>query len=333
MPTSKAAAVSNGAAAAKQPKRRRARQGGQQQQQSVRVAPRLRVPKVKTGPVTSNVLSPWSHGNVPMVRSVAPCIPVHDLVSEELTLATGTRVIYCISNIGASAAVMLKFDQTGGVVTTAVSSCPTLLADHTGGGPIRGRAMKAGVSVVNVTSAINAGGRVYVLPADQRVNLPAAPSAMTSANFDTLADSLKSSLKKQSYGGADLMHNNCWISGPADVTDYEDFVEWKTPATADEFAQHCCAWSGGTTNSRPMTSIWLLLESPGATQAYTITARASYYLRFAQGTLLGNQMTHASTMSTAEMNRQVRQATSGMSKMHTAGMHSDSFFAKHPSLG
>lgn len=225
---------------------------------------------------------------VPTVASEGHAFPLSGAVVGTATAAAGStaRVLVAATNTGASGTI-LCFTVNSTTPAIAPQTIPTLALSDVAGGPTASRAMKAGITVTNRTQMLNMGGQVSVLNAVQRVSLPAAPSAMTQAQWDTFMDSLVAHPKSRIYSGTDFARSKTFICHPLDQTDYVGYRGHHGTQTGDEFWSHIAVWPTQNPEPRPMSTIFMVFEVPSTNNTYEFKTRASFYTRWPLDTVPG----------------------------------------------
>jgi len=236
---------------------------------------------------TGNVFSIESPAEVPVSRYIGKALGLSSLRLLNLPTGLTARRLFVVSNTGHSATVAITM-YTDGVAGTASYDVPLYSASPSSGGPTSGRAMKAGIRIVNTTSKLKAGGRLIVLHSDARIALPAAPSAMTLAQMTTFFDGIATHPKSLQLSGNELGTGVSFSCSVVDQVKYEGFRQWVGVDTVDSFASHVFTWPGVAVlddYERPMSTIFFLQEIPVDSQDYTITFCHSVYTRWTQNTV------------------------------------------------
>lgn len=182
--------------------------------------------------------------------------------------------------------------------------------------------MKAGVTVVNRTQLLDMGGQVSVLNSSQRVSLPAAPSAMSQAQWSTFFDEIVSHPKSRIYSGADFKKPKTFVTHPLDQTDYLHYEGWHGTLTADEFWAHIAIWPGLAPDPRPMSTVFVVLEVPAVENTYECKSRGSYYTRWPLNTVPGQAQRPVPTAAAGVINaaRDHAEATGHLPRGEELGM-------------
>lgn len=202
-------------------------------------------------------------------------------------IASNQRCALILSCTGesATAAAYVRLDSV--VSKNVVHTFPTLALADDAGGPSSGRGMKLGVQLVNTTQALNRGGNVFIVPLDQRIVLPAAPSAMTVAQWNTVMDGWISHPAAYPTDAEYFRETKSAYVHPVDDIKYRSFQPWKGTEGVDEFWTHVAVWPGASPTHRPMSTLIVVFQAPPTTQAYTFTMDAHYYTRWPVTSVLG----------------------------------------------
>lgn len=242
-------------------------------------------------PRTLPSLSPIDNRVIPSNTVDGMAFPVKGSIPVLLSFGTNQRNILLVATSGVSGTVaaQIRFDGST-VYANAVGTIPTLALADDAGGPTSGRAMKLGVSLVNTTQALNRGGRVWVLPLDQRLRLPAAPSVMTAAQWGAVADALIAHPSAHDTDGAHYGTTREAHSHPVDEIEYKRFLPWEGTHTVDEFWSASCVWPAFNPKPRPLSTLVMIFDSPPTTQSYTALVHGTFYTRWAVDTVLGQSM-------------------------------------------
>jgi len=276
--------------------------------------------KGKTKPNSSSrrrdLFSPWNDLLVPVISSEGKAFPTRGIVRDDATISAST-FMYIATNGGVSGTVL------GAVVNSAAPSLvpftiPTLALSDSSGGPTSGRAMKLGLTLVNTTKVLDQGGRLYILHSNQRFSLPAAPSAMTQAQWTTFFGTVKDHPDTTPYQGADFSNPKAMVSHPISDPDYHDYNQWVGTETFDQFAAHWATWSGASVRNRPMSTIVILFEIPSASQSYTVSVSANFYTRWPITSIPGQHSTYVPTAPAAVLNSHKVATESRSSVLHDA---------------
>jgi hypothetical protein len=187
------------------------------------------------------------------------------------------------TNVGDAGTVLSVYNRSS--ATFGVYTTPTLAA-----GPTAGRAMKASLSLVNTTPAIHRGGSVYKANINQRLELPAAPSAMTQTQWESLIADLMAHPETIEMTADDFAgHTEPLIAYPSDSTAYHGYSDWKTNVTKDEFFEYFSQWPSSEYRPRPMSTLMYIIGPQSTANTYSATARASFYTRWPVDTVPGRQ--------------------------------------------
>jgi hypothetical protein len=233
--------------------------------------------------------SPLSTSIIPVSRTCGTGLSVSGMVSSELTHNVGERTLFIVNNYGTSGSIMCKVTRTAAAaITKTIYTVPLLQSTAQLGGPTSGRSMKAGISVLNNTPALTAGGRVYMLDADQRMSIPDDLYALSPTEFDEFCDKIKSHPNRIPFDGATFKPVQHFHTHVVDTVQYETFNPWTGTDLTSAFGSHMFEYPGTPDmNKKSMSTLLIILEGPAATQDYTITARGQWMTRWALDTIGG----------------------------------------------
>lgn len=233
-----------------------------------------------------------------------------------LTVAGGvsTDLILCAHNCGRGANVYWFINNAVAPFSGTVTGAQ-MTADAVSGGPTSARAMKSAIMLRNYTQTLNVAGRVYALVTNRRIELPAAPSALTQAQVNTLRDEIINHPDTSTVTGHDLVAGRTWFTTPHDITDYLNYDTWGGSLTLDDYASHNCIWPSSTRNLMPMCAVWLVIRGTATTaiNEYQAVAVNRYYARFPLDQLLSNMQRPVPTASTETVNK-MREASEAIGK-------------------
>lgn len=246
-------------------------------------------------------MSPLHPMLVPVPRAQGTALPITGMVRVESTLLAERRIVM-VTNGGSSGTIYVELIGTA-IPGEASRTVPLLATGATTGGATSMRAMKAGLTIENVTAALTRGGRVYVLNAQQRVALPAAPSSLTLVQLNTFADQLIAHPDCRGFSGQDFgtsRHFHCHV---ADHIEYENFNTNNGASSPDGIYAHAAVWPGSSVAERPMSCIFVVLEIPATAQDYTFTAHGSFYTRWPLDTVGGQVARDIPTASLSALDK------------------------------
>lgn len=268
-----------------------------------------RTRKGKNGPRKSglgNSMHPHSKTLIPTAIRSGDAFPMAGVIRPaSLDCAVGDRKLLGVTNFGAAGTVMTIVSVNGINVSRNSYCIPLLALADDAGGPTSARAMKCGLSLVNTSPVLTRCGRVYHLNGTARVFLPALPSLMSSVQWGAFMDSLIAMPNATPYEGdafgGDGKQFQCNV---IDNVDYEDFTPFNGLVTTDEWYQHVAVWPGVTPLPRPMSTCWVIIESPAAgnPQTYNPTATAQFYTRWPLTSVPGQNMTPIPTADNMVIN-------------------------------
>lgn len=226
-----------------------------------------------------DIFDPRNPHLVPTIVSEGLAFPMVGSTVQAVNAGTAARTLLAVANTGVAGTVLsyLTNNTTPGL---GVNTIPLLANGSDAGGPTSARAMKSGVTIVNRTKLLDQGGQLAVLTASQRVSLPAAPSAMTQAQWNTFLDSIVAHPRSKLYSGSDFQKSKTFINYPLDQSDYIGYQGFHGTLTVDEFWSHIAVWPSSGHEQRPMSTIFIVMETPSATNAYEVKTRSAFYTRW-----------------------------------------------------
>lgn len=237
-------------------------------------------------PRAYNVFDPRCADPVPVLQKEGDALPVAGLVRISFTGSTAARFFYVIGNTGQSATCICEINQAAGGPILTATSVPALNILPAAGGPTSGRSMKVGFQMVNTSPVLNAGSSVLVLPARQRLALPAAPSAMVVADWTTVRNAIAAHPETRAYNGADFLKPQSFYSHPVDLPAYYNYQTWEAGTSADTFLSHAATWPTiADTGPRPMMFFWVVIELQVTANPYTISVFPTYATRWPLSTV------------------------------------------------
>jgi hypothetical protein len=171
-----------------------------------------------------------------------------------------------------------------------------------GGGPTSGRAMRFGVEIQNTSKRFDMGGRVFTLVSNERQLMPADAPAMTSVQWQTLADDIAANPKTLGHNGALLERPLHLYSTPHTQKSYLEFDPWLgDDVTTGTFFRHA-ANANGNMNDMPMSAIWVLLKSSPAVNTYNFRVHGDFNVRYGAANVLSSKMVHTPTAPAEVLN-------------------------------
>jgi len=263
-------------------------------------------------------MSPLHPAIIPSALRSGTAFPYTGLVRKSVEIGTDARTLVAVTNAGNSGTVMMVMKVVGSTVNLAAHTIPTISKADDNGGPTSGRAMKAGVSIVNTTQLLSRGGRVFVLDGRSRVKIAKSPSTMTGPEVESLMDEIIAFPDTKSYDGSHFGETREMSCAVVDNVSYNDFTWWSGTETVNDFASHFAIWTGSPVYQRPMSTIWLVFDTPAAAQSYSMTARASYYTRWSVDTVTGQSQKDIPVAPVATVNKLHGIADKFAGFLHTA---------------
>lgn len=242
-----------------------------------------------------NLMHPHHKALIPTAIRQGDAFPIQGIVRPaSVTINETKRMLFAVSNVGAAGTIMTQviIDSVTGV--TRFSYCPPLMAlSDEAGGPTSARTMKAGLHLVNTSPMLNKCGRVYHLNGTARIFLPQVPNLMSTAQWNTVIDNIIGMPDANPYEGdafaGEGKHFQCNV---VDNVDYEDFVPFGGLINLEKWFEHVAVWPGMTPLPRPMSTCWIVIESPPVDfpQSYNATASATWYTRWPLNSVAGQNM-------------------------------------------
>jgi len=244
------------------------------------------------GPRMGNAMHAHSKMLIPTAIRTGDAFALSGIIRPAaLDVAIGDRKIIGVTNYGSAGSVMHITSVNGINVLRYIYTIPLLAAADDAGGPTSARSMKAGLHLVNTSPVLNRCGRVYHLNGTARVLLPQVPSAMSATQWGAFADTLIAmpgctAYEGDAFGGSGKQFQ-CNV---VDTLDYENFQVFDGTSTGDEFFSHIAVWPSSLPQPRPMSTCWVVIESPALAQTYNPTASASFYTRWPLTSVPGQSM-------------------------------------------
>jgi hypothetical protein len=221
--------------------------------------------------------------------------PVVDMFRYPISMEAGAIIF--MTNVGDAGTCMSVVNLSGG--TVGLYTVPTLAS-----GPTSGRAMKASLSLVNTTQNLNRGGSVWRANLNQRIDLPAAPSAMSLAQWTAVRNEITGHPDTVQVSANDFaVAPQTLVAYPADSTAYHAYRDWKTGITTDEYFEYLAQWPTSSYRQRPMSTLVYIIGSQTVVNNYTVTARVTNYTRWPLDSIPGRQSKPVPTASPTVVNR------------------------------
>jgi len=245
-------------------------------------------------------MNPLDPRLVPAPHFEGKAFPMTDMVRYPIALDAGAMIF--ATNVGDAGTCLSVVNMTGG--TVGHYTAPTLAS-----GPTAGRAMKASMTLINTTQNLNRGGSVWQANLNQRIELPAAPSSMTLAQWNAVSAELRAHPETVECSANDFVHHPekggqpPLIAYPSDHTAYHAYESWKTAVTLDEYFSYFAMWPGSPYRNRPMSTLLYIIGPQTVTNNYTVSVRVSGYTRWPVDTVPGRQGRIVPTASPAAVSR------------------------------
>jgi len=233
-------------------------------------------------------MSPRVQSLVPVAEVAGDAFPVTGLTRSNISATLTYRTLVAVTNTGVAGTVMSIW-QVPATAAPIFSTFTVPSVSGSGGGETitAGRAMKAGLSLVNTTQLLNRGGRVFYLNSTARLFLPNSLSGMSNGNLLGVMDAICSHPKCQAYDGTDFSKPLEFAAEVVDTTAYHQFNSWEGSETSDEFWTHISTYPGSAETTRPMSALFIVIDSTSVQQTYTATAYGSWYTRWPVESILG----------------------------------------------
>lgn len=204
-------------------------------------------------------------------------------VAEDLyryPISMGGGAIVAVTNTGSSSTAMSVVNIAS--ATVGHYDFPTLET-----GPTSARAMKASLSLMNVTKSLNREGAVFAFNASQRLSLPQAPLTMTTQQWLDLVGNITSHPDVLEMTAEQFARHQEIICAPVDTSSYHDYIGWQGAVNANEYWAHIATWPGAALRSRPMSTAIFIIMPHTEVNTYTAIVRGTYYTRWPTNTVPG----------------------------------------------
>jgi hypothetical protein len=250
---------------------------------------------------------------IPVVRSSGSAVPVTGMARFPIAVEKSTSInrgmALVMTNTGSGSIIAARLtsrDGNGPQVHTA--HMPLLMDTAAQGGATAGRAMKAGVTLINMTAAQARGGVVYVLNTDQRIQMDAPVSTTGTVGQQSWAlvlAKVRGHPDTVVYGADHFKEIREFHCGVVDAISYESFRPWQgsdpnigdsSPQGIDSFFSHITISSVDPT-PRPMSTLFIIFDNTDSGQDYMASCRGSYYTRWPLDTLAGQLSSELPTAS------------------------------------
>ncbi len=257
--------------------------------------------KKKSGSRMRHAFNPTNSMVPPSLTGDVGVVPLNVTRRQDIPQTPGKSnmiVASAMPGYGCCAAIL---EWTVGSTTAVGSTAFTFLnlpvaGDAAGsGGPTSTRFTKVGLRLTNSTPQLRRGGRVYVVHIPQRMRLPAAPAAMTGAQWDVVGSLLTSypetgPTRCEVHDWAQFGMNGKMADKPIycrvnDEAVYHRFLPHQgIITTADNFFDNIASWTGSTTDTRSMTTVVVFWSTPASgtdnLQELTVNADAQLLSRW-----------------------------------------------------
>jgi hypothetical protein len=241
---------------------------------------------------------------IPVVRATGTAVPVTGMarfpIGVETSISINRGMALVMTNTGSSGTIGARLtSRDGNGPLVHLAHMPLLRDAPSVGGATAGRAMKAGVTLVNMTAALVRGGVVYVLNTDQRIQIDLPVSSTGAAGAESWAQVLSKVRAHPDtvvYSADHFKEIREFHCGVVDAISYESFRPWQGIDGVDEFFSHITVSSVEPT-PRPMSTLFIIFDNSDSPQDYMASCRGSYYTRWPLDTLAGQLSTELPTAS------------------------------------
>jgi hypothetical protein len=260
---------------------------------------------------------------IPCAVHEGNAFPIWDVATVDMTIHPHNSMILCCTICGHSAT--LGFGSINDhAVTPALSSEAYTAPVIKDSGVTFARAMKAGLSMVNVTSRMKQQGRVYVLATDQRMELSSFDWDV--ALHETVATKIRSHPDVEKYSSIDFTREKTYVCHPTNNINYQDYVEWDAMLDVAEFCKMISVNDSSGAHvehsliERPMSVIWVYFAPTAEPQDWSFTLRGAWYARYPINTVMGRRMEPVPTQNLSDINtaRVHAEKAKGMPRTHAA---------------
>jgi len=214
---------------------------------------------------------------IPPTLSVqAGCFPINQTVRADFDQLLNYSTMIFVTSFGGSGTVgtLVSWDAVGaGATSRVVHTLPLLATSGTAGGATSSKCSKVGIRLVNVSPNLYVSGRVYVAKLDQRIAFPnTLPSAMTGAQWNAVADSIKSlpehmlrTFAAQEFTPGGSCYGKCIPCHVVDEVDYNNFEPHDGTETFDAFFGHVTQSPVLAPGKRPLSTTVILMDKQSQT--------------------------------------------------------------------
>lgn len=196
------------------------------------------------------------------------------------------------------------FNTGASVVSPDKDSAPLLAHAMDAGGPLTGRPMKFGVELTNFSKRIDQGGAVYVLPMENRLEVPVDPLTMTETQWQEEYNKLVSHPRVQTYNGMHFAKGHRWHGHVVDDVAYHQYLKWSATPDFNGAKLVPFAWLGADLAPKAFSMFAFMFPPAGAANenSYALTIKTAHYFRYALDTVPGSSMREVPTAPPAVVN-------------------------------
>lgn len=216
----------------------------------------------------------------PSLMHISGVYPLNGHVRDEMTQIQQRRYFLAVTAIPGSStvAMLLRIDLAGAAVASlqTIYTLPTISALPENGGPTSLRWTKVGISFENATPRMYQGGRVYCTHVTQRLRFPAAPSAMTADQWNSVVVSMRTMPDHSTqghgwdeYGSGGPMSRRVRHVKVVDEPKYNDFSANTGPLSSiDTFFNNIALWPSSAEDPHPMSIVVYHWDTPTFTTTH-----------------------------------------------------------------
>jgi len=150
------------------------------------------------------------------------------------------------------------------------------------------------MEILNVSKEVDVGGVSYMLNLDQKLSFPAAPSAMTHAQWDDVFNTLIAHPKRRPMTAQQFRRPRRFHCSVVDNQRYDTFYPHHGAMTADAWFDNIATWTSAvsvlTSGAHAMNTLIYLVEKPPVTQTYVYTTYAQAITRWPASSITARLM-------------------------------------------
>lgn len=274
-----------------QPKRTKVTK--QARKPTLRAAPKRKpAKKSMTQQQKLQMMSPFGKLYPPPSNSLGNFLCLNDLARGSLATSTTQKilVVFAPSVGGTYSCVAWKDD---GTFVSGSELLGPLYKYRTGDAPVVIKPFRAGIRIVNTSSADDVAGSVQVLNNSSPIELVYSGTNvnLTSACATSLVTLVQDSHQTKTFSAHQLKSSHTWVNFPATRADYNKYRAFDQGITAAEFNSQFRA----AETDMPMSTLMLLFSASATANGYEIEACIQHASRFTSNLLQGLQKPAATT--------------------------------------